>query len=371
MKDLNMMCPIGGTGYGITSLNIFKELSKLDNKISLFPIGNNLTCNSENEKPLLQECMSNSKFFDNNAPILKIWHQNDLAMRPGKGRFYVFPFFELDTLSDIEKHHLKCADELFVASEWGRQVLINNGVDKKITVAPLGVDLNIFKKPLKIKIENPNYVFMHIGKWERRKSQDFLIKAFDSAFTENDNVELWLMPFNPFLSKEQEAVWIKMVEDSKLSNKIKIFGRVNTQYELAEFIDYSDCGVFLSRAEGWNNEIIETMALDKPIIATNYSAHTEYCTEKNSFLVNINKLEKAFDDKWFNGEGNWAKLDSDEMEQTVNHLRFVYNNNIKTNPHGLETAKLYSWTNTAQIISSQIFNRDTKNANSRKKRKRR
>ena len=370
MNNLNMMCPIGGTGYGITSLNIFKELYKLNNKISLFPVGNNLSYNSENEKPILQECMVNSRFFDNNAPILKIWHQNDLAIRPGKGRYYVFPFFELDTLSDLEKHHLKCADELFVASEWGKEVLINNGIDKKITVSPLGVDLEIFKKPLKIKIDNPNYVFMHIGKWEKRKSHDFLIEAFDKAFNIDDNVELWLMPFNPFLTKEQEEEWVKLVQKAKLSSKIKIFNRVETQHHLAEFIDHCDCGIFLSRAEGWNNEIIETMALDKPIIATNYSAHTEYCTQDNSYLVDIDTLEKAFDNKWFNGEGNWAKLGDRQLEQSINHMRFVYNNNIKSNPNGLETAKLYSWKNTSQIISSQIFNKETTNAYSRKKRKR-
>ena len=28
MKKLNMMCPIGTTGYGITSLNIYKQLRK-------------------------------------------------------------------------------------------------------------------------------------------------------------------------------------------------------------------------------------------------------------------------------------------------------------------------------------------------------
>ena len=369
MNNLNMMCPIGGTGYGITSLNIFKKLYTLNHNISLFPIGNNISYNAEHEKEILQRCLQNNQTFDSNAPCLKIWHQNDLATRIGSGKYFVFPFFELDKLTQLEVHHLNSTDELFVTSEWGKRILIQNGVTRHITVAPLGVDMDIFQSPLKIKIENPNYIFMHIGKWERRKSHDFLIQAFNLAFDVNDNVELWLMPYNPFLNQQQEAHWISLAQNCKLASKIKIFNRVDTQYQLAEFIYHTDCGVFLSRAEGWNNEIVETMALNKPIIATNYSAHTEYCTKDNSYLVDITETEPAFDDKWFKGEGNWAKLDKDQLDQTIFHMRSVYSNNIKTNPNGLETAKKYNWTNTAQIISSQIFKTDY-HANTKKKRRR-
>jgi len=355
MKNLNINCPIGGTGYGITSLNILKELFKINENIALFPVGNNMTFNSDDEKLLLQQCLQNNQHFEYTAPCLKIWHQNDLASSIGKGKYYAFPFFELDTFSELEKHHLNYPDHLFVASEWGKNILIHNGIYKSITVAPLGVDTSIFKQSSKIKLENQPYIFFHIGKWEKRKSQDFLIKAFETTFDINDNVELWLMPYNPFLNKEEEQNWLKLADNSKLSSKIKVFNRVETQYDLASFINHGDCGVFLSRAEGWNNEIIECMAMNKPIITTFYSAHTEYCNENNSYLVYIEEKEPAYDNKWFNGQGNWAKLGNDQLEQTVYYMKKVYNDNIRSNPQGLATAEKYSWTNTANIISSTIF----------------
>lgn len=370
MKSLNLNCPIGGTGYGITSLNIFKELYKINKNISLFPMGNSVSFNSDEEKPLLQECIQNNQNFSYTAPCLKIWHQNDLASSIGKGQYYAFPFFELDIISPLEQHHLNYPDELFVASEWAKNVLINNGIHKKITVAPLGVDMEIFKEPAKIKLENDNYIFFHIGKWEKRKSQDFLIKAFETAFNENDKVELRLMPFNPFLTKEQEDVWLKLVDNSKLASKIKIYNRVNTQYDLAAFINYADCGVFISRAEGWNNELVEVMAMNKPVITTFYSAHTEYCDEENSNLVYVQEKELAYDDKWFNGQGNWAKLGDSELEQVVYHMRNVYTNNIRSNPQGVVTAQKYNWANTAKIISSTIF-KEKNRANTKAKAKRR
>lgn len=372
-KKLNVNCPVGKTGYGITSLNITKTLSENFNvNVSLFPIGNNMELNNDKEKELFTQLLKNSHSFDKNAPCLKIWHQHDLSLRIGKGHFYTFPFFEIDTLNSLERHHINSCDYIFTASKWSKEILINNDIKVPIYVAPLGVDMEVFSSPAKIKIDNGNYIFSHVGKWEHRKSHDFLLSAFEKAFDVNDNVELWLLPHNMFLNEQEENQWLALVENNKLKDKIKIFNRLPTQYHLAEFIYYSDCGVFLSRAEGWNNEILEFMALNKPVIATNYSAHTEYCDTNNSYLVDIKELEIAHDGKWFFGQGRWAKLADNEMEQTVLHMRSVYNNNIKDNPSGLETAKKYSWNNTSNIIDQTLLRNNSYHANTqtRKKRKR-
>lgn len=372
-KKLNVNCPVGKTGYGITSLNITKTLSENFNvNVSLFPIGNNMELNNDKEKELFTQLLKNSHSFDKNAPCLKIWHQHDLSLRIGKGHFYTFPFFEIDALNSLERHHLNSCDYIFTASKWSKEILINNDIKVPIYVAPLGVDMEVFSSPAKIKIDNGNYIFSHVGKWEHRKSHDFLLSAFEKAFDVNDNVELWLLPHNMFLNEQEENQWLALVENNKLKDKIKIFNRLPTQYHLAEFIYYSDCGVFLSRAEGWNNEILEFMALNKPVIATNYSAHTEYCDTNNSYLVDIKELEIAHDGKWFFGQGRWAKLADNEMEQTVLHMRSVYNNNIKDNPSGLETAKKYSWNNTSNIIDQTLLRNNSYHANTqtRKKRKR-
>jgi glycosyltransferase involved in cell wall biosynthesis len=364
MKKININCPIGTTGYGITSLNIVKNLYQKNIDISLFLIGNNIELNFPEEKTLIQQLHKNTESFDYNAPCLKIWHQNDLALKIGNGDYYTFPFFEIDTLSEKDKHHLNYCDHIFVASEWAKTILINNDIKKPIYVAPLGVDQNIFRIPEdKLRIKD-NYIFFHIGKWEKRKGQDFLIKAFESAFDINDKVELWLLPHNPFLTKEQEDEWFKLIENSKLKDKIKVYNRLPTQQHLAQFIFSCDCGVFLSRAEGWNNEIPECMALNKPIITTNYSAHTEYCDSNNSFLVDIDELELANDGKWFFGEGKWAKLAQKQLEQTVEYMKYVYSNNITTNEDGLKTANRYSWNNTCSIIDD-IMMRNNSYANTK------
>jgi glycosyltransferase involved in cell wall biosynthesis len=357
MNKLNLFCPINGTGYGITSANIALQLEQLNLDVALFVLGQGVMLQDPIEREAMLKMLNASRSYDPYAPCLKIWHQNDLGPRIGVGDYYVFPFFEADKLHDFEVRGLNHTTGVFTASKWGKKVLEDNGVKVPVFVAPLGVNTEIFNNEKSLKIKTDKYVFLHVGKWEKRKGQDFLLQAFEKAFSPDDNVELWLVPHNPFLSPQETNQWLNLVNNNALSDKIKVYNRLPTQQDLAEVIRESDCGIFMSRAEGWNNEIPEMMALNKPIITTNYSAHTEYCNQDNSFLVEINETEAANDGKWFHGFGNWAKLGKEQLEQTVEHMKFVYNNKVRSNEKGLETARHYSWSNTASIINNTLTER--------------
>lgn len=357
MKSINLYCPITpNTGYGVTSTYILKELAK-NNNVSLFPIGGASVSNEEDKK-LIQELISKTNAnWSNKDPCLKIWHQYDLATRIGNGKYGALIFFETDKLNPIEKNMINNTDIVFVASEWGKNILLENDISVPIIVSPLAVDTDIFDHTLEIKEdENRPYRFINIGKWEIRKGHDILVEAFNKAFNKKDNVELIMMNDNPFLNEKQTKNWIDLYQKSKLSEKIKHIPRVQTHSDLAKIIKQCDCGIFPARAEGWNNEILEVMAMNKPVIATNYSAHTEYCNkyEDNSYLIDIENLVPAKDDMFFNGFGNWADLGTKEIDQIVEKMKHVYKNNIKDNPSGLKTAKRFNWSNTSKIISEQL-----------------
>jgi len=233
--------------------------------------------------------------------------------------------------------------------------LQDNGVTKEIVVCPQGVDTQIFNGSVpEDKNQNSKYTFINIGKWEIRKGHDILVDIFNSAFEKDDDVELWMVNHNPFLNNDQTKQWSTLYQNSKLGDKIRFFPRLPTQEVLSKVMSYADCGIFPSRAEGWNNEAIEMMAMNKPIIITNYSAHTQFCNADNSYLININNTEPAYDGIWFDGEGDWASLENEQIEQAVEHMRYVYKNQIKNNPKGLETAQNHSWSKTAQIIMSHM-----------------
>ena len=112
-----------------------------------------------------------------------------------------------------------------------------------------------------------------------------------------------------------------------------------------------DCGVFPSRGEGWNLELLEMMAVGRPTIATNYSAHTEFINDKNCFLLHPRGIEPAFDNKWFFGQGNWAEIWEQDITEVMNH--YVETSRCPI-AEALDTAGKFSWENTANEILKHI-----------------
>ncbi len=348
---MNFITPLDRfTGYGITGYNIFNNLYNLDDNLTLFFAANpNIEKDWDVNK--IKNAIDRQSSFNSQDNCFKLWTPSDLFTRTaGSSKYGSLSFFEIDFVFDKEKAGYNLCDVLFVPSLWAKQVLENNGIKTPIIVCPQGVDTNIFFDNKPEDKPKDKYIFINIGKWEIRKGHDVLVQIFNSAFNDDDNVELWMMNHNPFLSKNIQDSWVKMYADSKLNNKIKFFPRVSTQSEVSKIMSYADCGIFPSRAEGWNNEAIEMMAMNKPIIITNYSAHTQYCNNDNSYLIDIDQTEPAIDNLWFNGDGNWAKLDAKQIEQAVEHMRFVYKNRIDSNPAGLQTASYHNWSKTANII---------------------
>ena len=156
---------------------------------------------------------------------------------------------------------------------------------------------------------------------------------------------------NPFNSPEENSRWTKLYNHPQ----VKLIPRAETQAEVYNIMSQVDCGVFPSRGEGWNLELLEMMSVGKHVIATDYSAHTEFCTEENAGLVTIKDLEPAFDGKWFFGQGNWAKIDSHvSMDLYMKMMRFILDKKGTLNESGLETASRFSWDNTAQTILKHV-----------------
>lgn len=84
-------------------------------------------------------------------------------------------------------------------------------------------------------------------------------------------------------------------------------------------------GVFPARGEGWNLELLEMMAMGKTVIATNNTAHTEYCTNDNSILVDTPSKESAFDGVFFGGRHEWYDVSTTEvLDAFVYHMRRLY-----------------------------------------------
>jgi glycosyltransferase involved in cell wall biosynthesis len=363
--NINLISPINQLGYGIASLGILKGLKAEGHTVALWIIG------SQPEAPpsdhsMLTECIQQAAFYNRLAPSVRIWHQFDLAMHIGKGLHVGFPIFELNRFTDIEKHHLSRQELIVVPSEWAKQVVVDNnintccGAKNRIAVVPLGVDTSIFH-PMDM-IDRPNAtIFMNVGKWEVRKGHDALALAFNEAFESSDNVQLILNCFNPFKNEAGNQEWINYYMQTKLGQAGKIGlvqHRLPSQNDLAQLMNTVDCGVFPARAEGWNLDLLEMMACGKPVICTYNTAHTEYANDKNALLVRTDKLEDAFDPPFFQNQGQWAELGSDQIDQLIEHMRSVHRlkqeGKLSVNEEGIRTAQQFSWINSARKLVEAI-----------------
>ena len=353
MKKMNLMTPINSLGYGVAGLNILKSLSRTTS-VSCFLIGNP-ELSTQEDANIVQEALSRKETFDYNAPCVKIWHETNMAERIGKGPLFGFPFFEITKFDDKRIHHLKSTDSIIVASQWAASVVNDNiKFAVPVHVCPLGVDRTIFN-------ENGNAptdecIFLNCGKWEIRKGHDVLLRAFKAAFPSEEDVRLCMLPTNPFLSPKEKSEWEVFYRSDP---RVNIIDRVGSHTEVASIMKQSTCGVFPSRAEGWNLELLEMMSCGKPVITTNYSAPTEFCTQDNARLIEIDSMEDAYDGKWFNGEvGEWASLEGNAFDSLVSHMRSVYSvwqeSRLLVNDSGVQTAIEFSWDRTAQKIKESI-----------------
>ena len=131
--------------------------------------------------------------------------------------------------------------------------------------------------------------------------------------------------------------------------------RLATQREVAALLADCDCGVFPSRAEGWNLGLLECMSVGLNVIATDYSAHTEF-VEPCELPAGAHRRDRAAARRanCSGATGNWAKLGPSQMEQMVHHLREVHRlkqeGSLPRNDAGIATAKEFTWRRTAEAV---------------------
>lgn len=357
IKGINFCAPINQLGYGIAALNVVKAAELEGLPLALFPIGQPQEVPTEDQQTV-QDAMRRGQLWDKDAPSVRMYHQFDLAMHCGTPRVG-FPFFELDTFTSVEKHHLNQQDMLLVASSWAKEVIEANGINVQTHVVPLGVDKTIFY-PEANALTSDETVFFNVGKWEIRKGHDVIIEAFEKAFSPDSNVKLIMACNNPFLQPHEQGEWESRYKNSKLGSKVEIVNkRFKTQKELARLMNLCDVGVFPARAEGWNLDMLEAMACGKHIITTNNTAHTEFCSKCNASMVEVTEIEPAYDGKWFFEQGNWGKLGQSQINQIAEYMLEFHElkqaGKLSTNLSGLDTADLFSWRNTVKIMWSRFY----------------
>lgn len=358
MRDgLSFISSHSRTGYGVTGAHLLRAMQQRGVPVAFFPLGPVDRTLADN--PQLHQAVNLQDAYRPDVPSVRLSQQFDLAMHVGHGAHVAYTIFELDTFTPRELHHLANQDAIFVCSEWARQVCLDNGLtETPLHIVPLGVDRAIFNERVVAQRQWKNEtVFMQVGKLEPRKGQLDLLHAFEAAFTPKDNVRLVLSCGNPFVTKADLDAMMKPFRKSPLASRITVLTtELPTQEDVAELMAAADCGVFVARAEGWNLEALEMLSMGKTVIATDYSAHTEFMNASNARLIAIDSTEEAYPGKH---PGRWASWGTRQHNQLVAHLRDVHEQktqgSLAINSAGIATAQTFSWDASADALIRSLY----------------
>lgn len=197
------------------------------------------------------------------------------------------------------------ADRILSVSEDLKLHIVNLGIDKnKVHVVPNGVDIGKFKPAGKaharsiLNLPRDKNIVLFVGALRKIKGVDYLIEAAHS-FVDKDTY-LFMVGRDDGLKKNLE----KRAYELKIANYIKFTGPVNHE-DIPLWISASDILVLPSLSEGRPNVILEALACEVPVVATDVGGIPELMVDgETGYLVPpkspdelSRKINKLLDDK--------------------------------------------------------------------------
>jgi glycosyltransferase involved in cell wall biosynthesis len=240
-------------------------------------------------------------------------------------------------------------DLMIVPSEFSKSIMMNTkyqGSDGStlscnvpIEVIPESVDTSIFNDQLNDKdldIDLPPFCFITVGQWGTvgadRKNIEGTIQVFKEAFKDHPDKEKIGLVLkvncisNSYMDETYTVNRIKSITKNypEFPKIILVHGHM-TDYELSKL--YKDsrvkAGIFLTHGEGWGLSIADLAACNKPIIASNWSAHTEFLNLGKWIRIPCDIKESGIENDLFAKGNRWA---FPSHEEAVRHLKKMYSN---------------------------------------------
>jgi glycosyltransferase involved in cell wall biosynthesis len=190
----------------------------------------------------------------------------------------------------ILKYNLKKADAICATSHTIKDYL-KPVTSKNINVIPFGVNIDEFsKKDVKSLFSKESFVIGCIKALEDLYNIDVLIKAFAVLKSKFSSKSLKLLIIGV---GSQETELKKMVSDLNLSEDVIFTGRIAFS-EVSNYFNMLDVLANISDYESFGVSVIEAMACEKPVIATNTGGLKEII-ENSTFgsLVEVANVEQT------------------------------------------------------------------------------
>ena len=243
--------------------------------------------------------------------------------------------FETDRIAPEWVAACNRMDEVWVPSRFNVETFANSGVERsKLVVVPGAVDSSFFDPSRHGIYPLPNpagYNFLSIFEWSSRKGWDVMLAAYLREFSAEDDVCLWLRTY--LFSKPDgdpaEAIWKRIREfaatlglGDKALPRIELIAEQVPNEQLPSLYLACDCYLAPSRGEGWGRPQHEAMLMERPVIATNWSANTEFMSGETGYLIDYEIVEaRGLEPELWHYKGHrWANPSESHLRSLLRHV---------------------------------------------------
>lgn len=250
-----------------------------------------------------------------------------------------------------------------VMSEHCKKIFIDNGVSIPIKTSGIGVNHWEEVKPDKnFTLLAKSFRFLHISSCFPRKGVDVMLEAYGKAFTIEDDVTLVIKTFPNPHNNIHELIENLRANSKDYPDVITIESDLSNE-QIKSLYNQCHALVAPSRAEGFGLPMAEAMLCELPVITTNWSGQTEFCTSKTSWLIDYDfqKAETHFSlysSAWANPKADHLTLLMKEVYNLPEQQRALRPKNGRK-----LLLEKYKWSDVADINTAfvkKIFSRKEK-----------
>ena len=264
-----------------------------------------------------------------------------------KGRFNInfTAGIEVDKCYDHIIQGINDFDLTICCSEFAKNNFLNSNakVTKPIEVVYWGADTRIFRSdaPPQANVDaalfgiEEKQVFLFVGQnthpklFSDRKDMDGLIKTFCELFANRKNAPALLLKtsgtnFSTFDRNQmlEKISSIKQLVQGDLPSVYLLHGELS-DIEMAALYTHKKivANISFTHGEGFGGPLLQSCLCGKPTFASDYSAHTEYLTDKQFLLSgNIIPLRDDLVSEYFVKGSNWFQVDYEAAKIKITHF---------------------------------------------------
>ena len=242
-----------------------------------------------------------------------------------------------------------------------------------------GANTNIYKvldTPCSLDIQiKEDFAYLFVGHWmqgefgEDRKNVGLLIKAFYETFKNKSKKPALILKasggVSSYMDRDELLKKIEIIKKTVVANSLPNIYLLHGEFtdeEMNELYNHSKVKamVSLTKGEGFGRPLLEFSLVKKPIMTTNWSAHTEFLSSEFTTLMNgeLKNLHPSVLNDWFVKEAQWFNVNPME----VNHyLKDIFENYKKyqnnANRQAYKSKTEFSWDKMKEKLDTVLTSR--------------